>query len=213
MIAKWMKSILGVAFVSAAFLASSANATIVGDAYTADGTNFPVDFANAGPLTFNALGDTSVEVAGGALLVTEQYFDLGGGTGVLGFQTQFVRLPVDPFASFSFSFSDLDFGDAFSREVTTATLAIDFGVSQLLTTNVLPFVTSSFSDGLNVSFSSPASWNAIFQSTNPNGPPTKFQTTFLVGVQQGAAIPAPSVILLLMTGAGMLLASRWRVRA
>lgn len=209
----WAKlsAVLLVAFV----YTSSVNASIVGDEFFVDGTNFPIDFVGGGPLTFNATGDISSELAGGAVLVAEQFNDLGSGAGLLAFQAQLVTFPGLPFSPFGFTFSDLDFGDAFTWEVTSAQLSIDFGVSLLPSTDVLPFVTSSFTDDLSVGFDSPVSWDALFASTSPptGVAPTQIVATFLVGVQQGAAIPEPPLVMLMLVGGMLLVSSRLRAKA
>lgn len=187
--------LLSVLMLCAPFV--SVEAVPIGGQYLMSATNFPNTFSSSGPLTFNATGDLTPEVAGGALLVTEQYFATG--TDLSAFRFQFTTFPQDPFSTFGFQMSGVDFMDGLARQLTSAVLSIDFGVSQLTAANVLSFTTSSYNqNGLTVGFNSPVTWDTLFQSTNPGGLlPTSFITTFKFEVK---AVPEPTVISLLLVG-------------
>ncbi len=177
-------------------------ATPIGDAYTLTGGNFPTNFLASGPLTFNALGDTTAEAVPGAGLTVVEGFGAGlgpHGGDLLGFQFTLTSPPADGSAPFGFLIGDIDFSNNAALTVLGAALGISFGVSSLPLTDVSSLISSVFAGGLDVTFISPVSWADIFAATSPPAgvPPTEFVVTFLVEVRQ---VPEPSTLLLLAFG-------------
>ena len=174
------------------FGGTNAIATPIGDEYLVSGLNFPNDFTNASA-TFNATLDMSIEAAAG-VLVTEQFFDTPKDLTI--FEFQLTAFPTDLFANFGFLISDLDFGDGLQRELDNAMLSIDFGVSQFGPTDITALTTVFDADGLWISFTTPGSWDSIFQSTSPGvgAMPTQIVTQLQLEFNR---IPEPSTIGLL----------------
>jgi hypothetical protein len=200
----------GLVFAAALAISANATATPVGSSYTLSLQSFPVDLADSAPLTFNATGDLSLELAASdAISVNEQFIAGGGASGgdLLTFRFVFNQAPANVGTPFGFSINGLGWSEGGDRQLLNSSLAIDFGVSQLLATDVTALTTASNSGGLGVRLSAPTSWAGVFSLSNPPADtrPSQIITTFSFEVAQ---VPEPSTILL--AGSALLLALRLR---
>jgi hypothetical protein len=180
------------------------SASPVGDIYTLSGGNFPTNFAGAGPLTFNNVGDTSAEAVPGAGLSVAEIFLAGAGAGGsdrLGFQFTLTSGISDSTQPFGFTIGDIDYAGNPALAVVGAQIVFDFGTSTSGPVDISGLLSSAFTTGLDLTFISPASWDAILAATNPPAGvgPTQIVVTLAVDVQQRFA-PEPSTLLLMALG-------------
>jgi len=173
---------------------ATTNAAVVGDDYRLSANNFPVAFADAGPLTFNAAGDLSAEIvpgSGGALTVIEQELAFPGPNGglQLGFQFRFPVTsgvtPADPAAPFAFLITGLDGAGVLLGPALSALIRIDFGISLLDFTDATLLTASFESNGFNILFDTTAagaSWSDVFAASTPvaSGAVEAITVTYLV---------------------------------
>jgi len=180
-----------------------AGASPVGSSYSMSGGNFPTNFAGAGPLTFNNVGDTSAETVPGVGLDVVEAFAAGAGShggDIVGFQFTLTGAPTGD-QPFAFSINGLGFGPG-TLSILGAAAGFDFGVSSFNVADATPFLTAVFGTALDLTFASPVTWDQIFNASNPpaGSAPTQIVVSLFLEVQQTQVAPEPSTLLLLGLG-------------